>query len=55
MMGICQQCGRYAQLHFCSGCGKWICSAAVCNLKSGLETLANGLRRIGSGISRRTL
>lgn len=37
--GICQQCGRFAQLHYCYGCGKWICSAVGCNVKSGMESL----------------
>lgn len=52
MIGICQQCGRQANLHFCHGCGKWVCSSASCNLKSGLETLGNGLRRVGDILAR---
>jgi len=44
-MGICQQCGRYAKLHYCAGCGKWICSAIACNVKSGIESMKRLMSR----------
>ena len=32
----CYWCGGWAT-HYCSACGKWICDAAVCALKSAGE------------------
>lgn len=41
--GQCQRCGRFALLHFCGGCGKWICDSLSCRASSAL---AAGLKLI---------
>lgn len=38
----CEWCGEPAT-HFCTGCGKWVCDALACGLKS---TIAAGKKRI---------
>jgi hypothetical protein len=45
MSGICQQCGRVANLHYCKGCGKWVCSSPACNMKSAVESVLKRIRK----------
>lgn len=43
--GNCAQCGDFTTLHFCYGCGKWICGKARCNANSVIDAVKQQFNR----------